>query len=288
MKQLFATILMVLCTIAVANAQKTIPVEGTILHKKEKQPIAGVEVKVNGQTVTTTDEAGHFALDVPTTSRKLVFSHKEMTSTTAYAQSKRAMEIKMRPAEPTFVPFISAGVCADCFFIDADATFGFGYGVGLGVTCNISKTFAITPSVEYCQTEILIEDHNGMEFDHQPTYLQVPVMFEFGAQLKNAKAVIGIGPYAAFHLDAKNSELRNYGSGSVESGYPFDGSAEFTRKSFEAGGRLVFKLQWRHFMCNLHWQYGLTDAFDKDIQLSPDIITNGNSMQIGLSIGYRF
>lgn len=287
MKRLTTMLAMLLCCFALC-AQEFVQVKGTVIHKGDKQPMVGAEVKVKGTSISTvTDVDGHFVLEAPADARKLVISYIGMPSTTATIKEGEELLIKMQPAERTFMPFISASPVIDGFMVDGESVMGFGGVIGLGLTCNLSQSFAISPAVEIGKTMSLFEDNAGAEFKHKPLFVQIPVMFEIGSWVKNTtKFIVGVGPYVGFNLSDSNSEVEYFSN--YPSGYPFDGSGELERKGLDAGFRFHYKMHWTHFLLGFYGQIGLTDAFKEDICIEASEPVNGKHLQVGISLGYRF
>lgn len=291
MRRISLMLFALLCCVIAVGAQETIQVRGTVIHKQDKQPMVGAEVKVKGTTIATiTNVDGQFLIEAPADARKLEISYVGMPSTTATIKPGEELLIKMQPAERTFMPFVSVSPLINGFVSSESEFIGFGVNLSLGLTCNITNSFAITPAVEIGKSFIFFEDNIGCEFWHKPLHMQIPVMFEVGSWVRNTtKFIVGIGSYVGFNLGSSDGEITDYCGGSQVHYYPFRENGELERKSFEAGIRLGYKMHWTHFLLGVHAQYGLTKAFEKDIELDQfEKATNIHPLQVGISLGYRF
>lgn len=278
LKHLITLLLLLLCCSAL-NAQEII--KGTVIHKGDKQPMVGAEVTVKGTTISTvTDVDGRFAIEVPADTRKLEVTYVGMAKASVIIKEGEEPVVVMQPFERKFMPFISLAPVVDGLTYGYNGLLiGFGAVVGAGVTCNFSRTFAITPSLELGYTRLGLDDKHNNRFYQQPFFVQVPVMFEVGKWLKNkVKLVVSAGPYVLSTLSESYSEDDN--------DYKYDApdrSKDYARSSLEAGFRAGYKMIWLRYILSLYAQIGLTDAF-KSLPNGDE----GKNRQFGISFGYRF
>lgn len=139
----------------------------------------------------------------------------------------------------------------------------------------------IQPGVYFTRKGMKFSDM-GVELKNNLDYLQVPVLFKYGAPIgSSSRFYIGAGPAIAFQLGCKFVGSESGISASVDCEDMNDGESGLTTKSTEFSGIGVAGIEFGKFAVGLRADIGFTNVYGAtfgDIDLDGDLKTQTLSL----------
>lgn len=279
MKKLFA--LLFISMISGMIMAQTPEVSGTILFKKDGQPVVGALVSVLGTNLSTiTDVDGHFTLkDIPEKALRIRVKYIGM----------QPKDVKIRPVmnisldfEKKVAFFIQAGVGASGYNLsgDSDEDSHLYIQGGIGINYNFSTYFSLQPSVNVvtkgCRNISRSNPDAQEELSVNPIYLEVPVLIAARFIISDfGKLIFSAGPYAAIGIAGKGKYTDKW-DGSSRKFDLFSGEDALLER-FDAGVQAGFAYEINHVSFSYTFGYGLLKPFkewDKEWGKTPHNFNN--------------
>lgn len=289
MKKLFALLFISMIS-GMITAQ--IPeVSGTILFKKDGQPVVGALVSVLGTNLSTiTDVEGRFTLkDIPEKAQRIRVKYIGM----------QPKDVKIRPVmnitldfEKKLSFFVQAGVGVSGYNFSADNDENIYEGNnhlyiqgGVGLNYNFSTYFSLQPSVNVvtkgCRNMWRISSDTQGEVDVNPVYFEVPVLIAARFIISDfGKLIFNAGPYAAIGIVGKAKYTDSW-DGSSRKFNLFSGK-EALLKRFDAGVQAGFAYEIKHIGLSYTFAYGLLKPFkewDREWGKTPHNLSNSFALK---------
>ena len=267
MKKLFA--LLFISMISGMIMAQIPEVSGTIVFKKDGQPVVGALVSVLGTDISTiTDVDGRFILkEIPEKAQRIRVKYIGM----------QPKDVKIRPImnvtldlEKKLAFFIQAGVGVSGYNLENNNEDIYGGNNhlyiqgGVGLNYNFSTYFSLQPSVNVVAKGCKNMGRRGSdgqgEITVDPVYLEIPVLIaarfiisDFGRLIFNA------GPYAAIGIAGKGKYTDEWEGTSMKFDL-FSGDEAFLKR-FDAGVQAGFAYEIKHIGFSYTFGYGLLKPF---------------------------
>lgn len=198
---------------------------------------------------------------------------------------------------------VKAGVGTSNFWgKGAESDTRIAYKVGVGMAYELSKTWAVQPSLNFVSIGGKKEIEYVGKVNMNELYLQLPIMMTARLNLgKNYSASLSAGPYIAYGVGGKTSgnieEETIWGSSGTNS-YNFRVDTfgklidnKMGNQRFDAGFMFGVNIEYHRFVFGAELQLGMTKVNDKlDSILQSSELTNFSPKNLAsfFTVGYRF